>query len=113
MSNRDTNPASPPATGVLIRGKDRNNWVTGESSAWVGEMPQYARRIEKRVSGTVSTFYKAWAPLGSAEGDPVWMVQQIILTKSGTDLDVSDGLAGGIPGDFRYSWTGRAGHTYT
>lgn len=112
MDNRDTNPASPPATGVLIRGKDRNNWVTGESSAWVGEMPQYARRIEGRTVGSITTYYKAWAPLGSAEGDSVWMVQQIILDKT-VELDVSDGLAGGIPGDFRFSWTGRAGHTYS
>ena len=109
---RDTSLASPPATQVLIRGKARNNQVVGETSAWVGEMPQYARRIEGRTVGLVTMFYKAWAPVGSAEGDSVWMVQRVVLDQS-TELDVSDGLAGGIPGDFRYSWTGRAGHTYS
>jgi len=103
---------NPPATEILIRGKNLNNQMVGETSAWVSEMPQYARRIEKRTVGTTSTIYKAWAPYGSAEASSVWMVQQIVLDMS-TELDCTDGLAGGEAGQFNYSWTGRAGHTYS
>lgn len=104
---------SPPATEILLRGKDLNNQMVGEASAWVGEMPQYARRIESVTVGQTTTFYKAWAPYGSAEGDSVWMVQRIVLTQSGQDLDLIDGLAGGEAGVFAFTWTGRAGHTYS
>jgi hypothetical protein len=100
-------------TEILIRGKDLNNQFVGKASAWVGEMPQYARRIEGRTVANDTTYYKAWAPYGSAEGDPVWMVQRVVLTKTGKDLDVTDGLAGGEAGKFNFSWTGRAGHTYS
>jgi len=102
---------SPPATEILLRGKDMNNQMVGETSAWVGEMPQYARRIEIRTVGDVTTIYKAWAPYGSAEGSAVWMVQRIVLDSS-TELDVDDGLAGGVAGAFGFTWTGRAGHSY-
>ncbi len=102
---------SPPSTEILLRGKDLNNQMVGEASAWVGEMPQYARRIEIRTVGDVTTIYKGWARYGSAEGDSVWMVQRLVLDSS-TELDVDDGLAGSVAGVFEFSWTGRAGHTY-
>jgi hypothetical protein len=103
---------SPPATEILIRGKDLNNQMVGEASAWVGEMPQYARRIEGRTVGDVTTFYKAWAPYGSAEGAAVWMVQRVVLDTN-TELDVDDGLAGGKAGEFTFTWAGRAAHSYS
>ena len=103
---------SPPATEILQRGKDLNNQMVGETSAWVGEMPQYAKRVEIRTVAGVSTIYKAWAPYGSAEASSVWMVQRIVLDGT-TELDVTDGLAGGEAGQFAYSWTGRAGHSYS
>lgn len=107
-----SNPADPPATEILFRGKGRNNQMVGDTSAWVGEMPQYARRIEARAVGSVTTFYKAWAPFGSAEGDAVWMVQRLVLDET-VNLDVTDGIAGGVAGEFGFTWTGRAGHTYS
>lgn len=101
------------AVDFLLRGKDLNDQMVGPASAWVSEMPQYARRLEKTVSGTVTTIYRAWALYGTAEGANAWMVQRIQITKSGTTVDLTDGLAGGDAHQFAFSWTGRAGHTYT
>jgi hypothetical protein len=99
-------------TEILLRGKDINDQLVGEASAWINEMPQYARRIEIRTVGDITTIYKAWALYGSGEGDAVWMIQQIILDAT-TELDVTDGLAGGKAAVFTFTWTGRAGHTYS
>jgi hypothetical protein len=76
------------------------------------EMPQYARRIEKRTVGSITTIYKAWAPLGSAEAADVWMVQKIVIDET-VELDVTDGIAGGEAGDFAYNWIDRGAHVYS
>lgn len=103
---------SPPATEILVRGKDLNNQMVGSTSAWVAEMPQYARRIETRTVLAVTTIYKAWAPLGSAEDAEVWMVQQIVLDEA-SGLDLTDGIAGGDAGQFAFTWDDRASHSYS
>ena len=84
----------------------------GPVGAWVNELPQYARRVESRTVGQVTTIYKGWAAYGTAESADAWMIQRTVIDES-VELDVTDGLAGGVAGDFNYSWTGRAGHTYT
>lgn len=84
----------------------------GPVGAWVNELPQYARRIESRTVGNITTIYKGWALYGAAEADSVWMIQRIVIDES-VDLDLTDGLAGGEAGEFGFSWTGRAGHSYS
>lgn len=102
--------SKPDYTEKGIQGLDQAS--VGPVSSWVGEMPQYARRVESRTVGQVTTIYKGWAPYGSAEGDSVWMIQRTVIDET-VELDVSDGLAGGEAGDFAYSWTQRASHTYS
>lgn len=90
-----------------------DNASVGPVSQWTGEMPQYARRIEKITVGQTTTLYKAWALYGSAESADAWMIQRIVYTRIADDLDLTDGLAGGVAGEFGFSWTGRAGHAYS
>jgi hypothetical protein len=103
---------SPPATEILLRGKNLNNQMVGETSAWIAEMPQYVRRIERTTVGAVQTLYIAWAPYGTAAGAAGWMVQKLVIDKT-TDLDITAEIAGGEAGQFAFTWTGRAGHAYS
>lgn len=102
------------AADILIQGRDPVLQLAGPGAAWVNELPVYARRIEANTVGSITTFFKGWAPYGSAEGSAVWMVQRIVLDQT-TELDLTDGIAGGVPGEasFAFTWTGRAGHTYS
>ncbi len=97
---------------TLIAGRDRVRQLAGEASAWVGEMPQYARRVEIRTVGAITTIYKGWADYGSSEGVAVWMISRIILDST-TELDVDEGIAGGSVNLFTFTWDGRAGHSYS
>lgn len=100
------------AANILRTGKDDFHQLTGHASAWVGEMPQYARRIELREVGDVTTIYKAWAEFGTSESADDWMIVKIVLDGT-TGLDVTEGMAGGDVNLFNFAWTGRAGHTYS
>lgn len=97
---------------TLIAGRDRVRQLAGEASAWVGEMPQYARRVEIRTVGAITTIYKGWADYGSAENATVWMISRIVLDST-TELDVDEGIAGGSVNLFTFTWDGRAGHSYS
>lgn len=97
---------------VLISGRAEFQQLAGKASAWVGEMPQYAKRIELRTVGAVTTIYKAWADYGSADSAAVWMIARVILDET-TGLDVDEGIAGGAVNLFDFTWDGRVGHTYT
>lgn len=100
------------SASILIAGNTPGKQLVGEASAWVQEMPQYAKRIEGLTVGDVTTYYKAWAPYGTAEGDPDWMIVRLVLDV-GTELEVTEGIAGGAVNLFNYSWAGRAGHAYS
>lgn len=97
---------------VLISGRDEFMQLAGKGSAWIGEMPQYAKRTELRTAGTVTTIYKGWADYGSAESASVWMIVKITLDEV-SGLDVVEGIAGGEVNLFTFTWDGRVGHTYT
>lgn len=97
---------------ILLSGRDEAVQLAGEASAWVGEMPQYARRVEIRTVGAVTTIYKGWADYGSAESVAAWMISKITLDTT-TELDVVDGIAGGSVNLFTFTWDGRAGHSYS
>jgi len=99
-------------TDLLIAGKDAAHQLAGQGSAWVQDMGVYARRIEIRTVGAITTIYKGWAPYGSAEAAAVWMIARLILDAT-TELDVTDGIAGGVSNTFSFTWTGRAGHAYS
>ncbi len=98
---------------ILVQGKAVRQ-LAGDASAWVDEMPQYAKRIELRTVGQVTTIYKAWAAYGTAESAASWMIVKITLDET-SGLDVTEGLAGGVAGidAFAYSWDNRASHTYS
>ncbi len=100
------------AANILHTGKDDFHQLTGHASAWVGEMPQYAKRVELRTVGAITTIYKGWAEYGVAESALSWMIVKVTLDET-TGLDVEEGIAGGDVNLFSYDWTGRAGHTYT
>lgn len=97
---------------TLIAGRDRVRQLAGEASAWVGEMPQYARRIELLTVGSITTIYKGWADYGSSNSDQAWMIVQLILDQS-VELDMTEGIAGGKVNLFTFTWDGRAGHSYS
>lgn len=97
---------------TLISGREDFVQLAGHGSAWVGEMPQYAKRTEIRTVGTVTTIYKGWAEYDSAESDPAWMIVKITLDEL-FGLDVVEGIAGGEVNLFSFTWAGRVGHTYT
>jgi hypothetical protein len=97
---------------ILIRGFDLNNQLVGPGGAWVSEMPQYARRIELRTVGSVTTIYKAWALYGTAESANAWLVVRLILDET-SGLDVDEGVAGGSADTFAFSWDARASHSYS
>ncbi len=97
---------------TLIAGRDRVRQLAGEASAWVGEMPQYAKRTELRIVGAVTTIYKGWADYGSLESASAWMIVRIILDET-TGLDVDEGIAGGAVNLFTFTWDGRAAHSYS
>jgi len=97
---------------ILIDGRDESVQLAGEASAWVGEMPQYAKRVEIRTVGSITTIYKAWADYGSTEAAQSWMIVKITLDTT-TELDVVEGIAGGSVNLFIFTWTGRAAHSYS
>ena len=97
---------------VLISGRDEFRQLAGEASAWVGEMPQYAKRTELRTVGAVTTIYKGWADYGSAESTAAWMIVKIVLDET-TGLDAEEGVAGGAVNLFTFTWTDRDTHTYS
>ncbi|TDI73863.1 MAG: hypothetical protein E2O82_05110 [Betaproteobacteria bacterium] len=97
---------------TLIAGRDRVRQLAGDASAWVQEMPQYARRVELLTVGDITTIYKAWAEYGSVNSDPAWMILQLLLDTS-IELDMTEGIAGGVINVFTFTWDGRAGHSYS
>lgn len=97
---------------VLISGREEFQQLAGKGAAWVGEMPQYAKRVEIRTVGAVTTIYKGWADYGTAESAEDWMIVKLTLDDT-SGLDVVEGIAGGAVNLFSYAWTARAGHTYT
>ncbi len=97
---------------ILQSGRDEAVQLAGEASAWVGEMPQYARRVEIRTVGAITTIYKAWANYGSLENAQAWMIVKFTLDTT-TELDVIEGIAGGSVNLFDFTWDGRAGHSYS
>lgn len=66
----------------------------------------YATRYDQ-VSTTIA--YKAEAAPGSSESAAVWRVSKLVF---GTDGDVTVTWSGGVS-DFAYSWTARAGLSYS
>ena len=101
---------------ILVRGKDSYDQMVGPASAWVDLMPQYKKLTELRIVGAITTIYKGWALYGTAEATAEWMIEEIIIDET-IGLDGSNKLAGGNPaqGDdpFKFTWDGRAGHTYS
>jgi len=101
---------------ILLRGKDSFDHMVGPASAWVEAMPQYTKRVELRIVTVITTIYKGWALPGTAEATAEWMIEEIVLDET-TGLDVSNKLAGGNPADgqdpFKFTWNGRAGHSYS
>lgn len=97
---------------LLLEGRDGARQVAGRGSAWTQEMGVYAKRVEIRTSGAITTIYKGWAEYGSSEGSTSWMIAEVILDTT-TELDVTEGIAGGVSNKFDFTWSGRAGHTYT
>ncbi len=101
---------------ILIRGKESYDQMVGPASAWVDLMPQYRRKVELRTVGNITTIYKGWSLFGTLDATAEWMLQQIIIDVT-TELDVTEGLAGGNPAQgndpFNFTWTGRAGHAYS
>jgi hypothetical protein len=73
-------------------------------------MGVYARRVEMRKIGDVTTVYKAWADYGSAEGDEVWRIHRIIFDES-VDFDLEETAA--LGDTFDSAWTDRASLTYS
>ena len=102
--------ASPDFIEKGIKGIDQAS--VGPMSQWVDTMPQYARRLELREVGAVTTIYKAWAAYGTAESSDGWLIVRLILDET-NGLDLDEGIAGGAAGDFSYSWTNRASHSYS
>lgn len=100
------------AADILVRGKDLNNQQVGPASAWVQEIPQYVRRVDLKVTGAVTTIYKAWALYGTAVDAENWMVLRTIMDET-SGLDLTDEVAGGASALFNYTWDGRAGHNYS
>lgn len=84
----------------------------GKGSAWVQEMGVYAKRVEIRTSGAITTIYKGWAEYGTAEAAGAWMIVKVTLDAT-VELDVIEGIAGGVINVFTFTWDGRAGHSYS
>ena len=101
---------------ILVKGKDSFDQMVGPASAWIEAMPQYTKRIELRVVGVITTIYKGWALPGTLEATGQWLIEKIVLDET-VGLDMTDELAGGNPAEgedpFKFTWTGRAAHSYS
>lgn len=102
----------PDPSNLLHQGRTPYHQNAGKGSAWVQEMGVYAKRVEIRTVGDVTTIYKAWAEYGTLESAADWMIVQVILDAS-VELDVTEGIAGGVINEFTFAWTGRAGFAYS
>lgn len=99
-------------TDILIEGRYGANQLAGDGSAWISDIPCYQRLIERTTVGAVQTIYVGWAEYGTAQAAAAWMIRKLVIDKT-TDLDITDEIAGGVAGQFTFTWTGRAGHAYS
>ena len=97
-------------TDLLLHVRDPAHQLAGDGSAWVQDMGVYARRLDLKEVGVVTTIYRGWADYGSDETNPLWRIQKIVLDET-SGLTLTDGMAG--DGDFNEIWTDREGLSYS
>ncbi len=102
----------PDSENLFIQGRGPNRQNAGHGSAWVQDMGVYAKRVEIRTVGAITTIYKAWAEYGTANSATSWMVAKVTLDAT-TELDVIEGIAGGVANVFNFTWDDRASHSYS